>query len=145
MNLAMTFLMRFLTQPLKPHKMINGKPIYIIPIILLILVSRFIHILKLKLVFIVIAFNENRLVLIKAINIMFSKMSNQYLPFHKKLLSYLIIKLRSLSKPNFNYNSSTERFVRTPQAFAEEKCVREKPPQPLKLAYIYGSRQVDSY
>ena len=59
-----------------------------------------------------------------------------------RITAHVIWELNYDFLPNYNYNSSTERFVRTPLQMAEEKNTRDKLVNAKNPSYAYGSKQV---
>ena len=60
-----------------------------------------------------------------------------------RITAHVIWELNYDFLPNFNYNMSTERFVRTPHPLSEEKNVRDRC-QPVKNpAWVYGTKQMN--
>ena len=60
-----------------------------------------------------------------------------------RIAAHVIWELNYDFLPNFNYNCSTERFVRTVYGMAEEKNTREKAPNISNAAYAFGTKQVN--
>eukprot|EP01117_Protostelium_nocturnum_P005158 TRINITY_DN1874_c0_g1_i1.p1 TRINITY_DN1874_c0_g1~~TRINITY_DN1874_c0_g1_i1.p1 ORF type:complete len:1354 (-),score=489.30 TRINITY_DN1874_c0_g1_i1:93-4154(-) len=58
--------------------------------------------------------------------------------FHGRIVLHIIFELMYDFAPNYNFNSITNRFVRTPRTFVE-KVVRESMPK-LNPLFLYGSK-----
>ena len=67
--------------------------------------------------------------------------ANQSVTNIGRITGHVIWELNYDFLPNYCYNSSTERFVKSDILFSQEKVTRDKPPN-VKASLAYGSKQV---